>query len=294
MELHEAVMSRCSIRSFAERPVPADLLEDLVRHAVEAPTASNLQAWRFLVCDDIQLVRAIDSFSPGLSGRPPVIIVILSDMAEAEARGSVNSRIYGCMMDASMAAENLMLRAADLGLGTCAIKSYNDAAVREILHLPDSLRIELLISLGYPAKMSRKPARKPMEQVLFFNRIASSGAEGRNNSESGHENRAVSDDLPETSGLVTSPSADTELLTYMITSAAGLVGEPRSYGPLRLIESARRFTALLLEREDTDHGTLRDILKIIDSGRGLSMTDPQGFREMLSHAAAAATRLLQE
>ena len=45
-------------------------------------------------------------------------------------------------MDASMAAENLMLKAAELGLGTCAVKSYNDTAVRKILELPDRYRIE--------------------------------------------------------------------------------------------------------------------------------------------------------
>ncbi|MBR3367724.1 MAG: nitroreductase family protein [Lachnospiraceae bacterium] len=293
MELHEAVLRRSSIRSFSEQAVPRELLEDLVLHAAQAPTASNLQAWRFLVCDDAELVRAIDSFSPGLSGNPSVIIVIMSDMAEAEARGSENSRIYGCMMDASMAAENLMLRAADLGLGTCAIKSYNDAAVREILDLPDTYRVELLVSLGYPARTSRKPARKPLEQVLFFNRVPVPETGSTQVAEAATGRGYSADELTGTAEQEKDLPAEIELLIYMIASAAGLVREPRSYGPVRLIDSARRLAVLLTEREDTDRRTLQRIVDIIDAGRTLSMSDPQGFVEMLSQAAAAATHLLK-
>lgn len=68
-----------------------------------------------------------------------------------------------------MAAENLMLRTVDLGLGTCAIKSYNEAAVRKVLRLLDSARIELLVSIGYAQGQPRCPARKPMEEILFWN-----------------------------------------------------------------------------------------------------------------------------
>ena len=141
MQLTEVIEKRRSIRKFSDKPVSRGILEELIKAAALAPTASNLQAWRFFVADDPKLVRDIDSFSPGLSGKPPVIIAIASDLAEVERRGSKNSLVYGLMMDASMAAENLMLKAADLGLGTCAIKSYNDKAVHKLLNLPDTMRL---------------------------------------------------------------------------------------------------------------------------------------------------------
>ena len=74
-------------------------------------------------------------------------------------------------MDASMAAENLMLKATELGLGTCAIKSYNDTAVRKILELPEKYRIEMLISIGYPDGTPRCPKRPPAEQICYFDHI---------------------------------------------------------------------------------------------------------------------------
>lgn len=169
METIQALKERRSIRKFADRPVDREILTDLVEAACAAPSASNLQSWRFVMVTDPELVRKVDLVSPGLSGHPPVILVICSDLEEVERRGSAHSLEYGCMMDAAMAAENLMIRAADLGLGTCAIKSYNEAAVRKVLRLPDQARIELLVSIGYPEGQPRCPARKTLEEVLFWN-----------------------------------------------------------------------------------------------------------------------------
>lgn len=170
MELSQVIANRHSIRRFSPKKVEYELLQQLVEAAVLAPTASNLQAWRFFAVDDEALVHKLNLFSPGMSGCPTAIIAICSDLNEVAARGSKHSLDYGCLMDASMAAENLMLKAVELGLGTCAIKSYNETAVRKILNLPDSLRLELLISLGWPEGEPRAPKRKPMEQVLLRNR----------------------------------------------------------------------------------------------------------------------------
>ena len=92
-------------------------------------------------------------------------------MERAAKKGGKNSEVYGCLMDASMAAENLMLKATELGLGTCAIKSYNDTAVRKILELPERYRIEMLISIGYPDGTPRCPKRPPVEQICYFDHI---------------------------------------------------------------------------------------------------------------------------
>ncbi|MFR8353187.1 MAG: nitroreductase family protein [Blautia obeum] len=101
MLLNEAIMGRHSIRSFRPDPVEKSLLLTLADAAQQAPSASNLQAWRFLFITDQQLKEKVDLFSPGLSGKPPVILVICSDM-HAARKGGKNSEVYGCLMDASM------------------------------------------------------------------------------------------------------------------------------------------------------------------------------------------------
>ena len=177
MLLNEAILSRHSTRSFRPDPVDRSLLLTLADAAQQAPSASNLQAWRFLFITDQQLKDKVDLFSPGLSGKPPVILVICSDMHKAARKGGKNSEVYGCLMDASMAAENLMLKAVELGLGTCAIKSYNDSAIRKILNIPERYRIEMLMSIGYPQGEPRCPKRPPLEEICFFDHITESEKE---------------------------------------------------------------------------------------------------------------------
>ena len=294
MELHEVIEKRRSIRKFSEKPVSRELLEQLIRAAALAPSASNMQAWRFFVADEPELVRAIDSFSPGLSGTPPVIIAIASDLAEVERRGSKNSLVYGLMMDAAMAAENLMLEAADLGLGTCAIKSYNDKAVHKLLNLPDTMRLEILISVGWPAAEPREPKRKAMDQVLFWNAWAEP-AEQEEPAKAQDEPVKAQDKPAKAQSAQTEPLQLNEkelrdLLIYMITSAAGLPGEPHMYGPLRLIESAGRLARML--GSTCEEKDIRELVDIIEEGKGKNMTDPEGFCQMLQEAAAKAVDLL--
>lgn len=170
MEFSDVIQKRRSIRKFDSRSISRDTIKELIRAAQMAPTASNLQAWRFIVADDLTIVKQVCMFSPGISGHPPVVIAVASDLREVKERGSENSIRYGCMMDAAMAAENLMLAATDRGLGTCAIKSYNPTAVKKLLEIPDYFRIELLVTLGFSEGEVVPPRRKPLDKVLFWNR----------------------------------------------------------------------------------------------------------------------------
>ena len=74
-----------------------------------------------------------------------------------------------------------------------------------------------------------------------------------------------------------------ELLVYMVTSAAGLKGEPKIYGPLRLIEASQRMANIMLQ-EDVENEPLRELIRIIEDGKRKSMTDEDGFYKMLDEA----------
>lgn len=76
-----------------------------------------------------------------------------------------------------------------------------------------------------------------------------------------------------------------ELLVYMITSAAGLPGEPRIYGPLRMIEASERLCGLMLEK-DPGNRDLKELADIINAGKGKSSSDEDAFLRMLQDAAA--------
>ena len=81
-------------------------------------------------------------------------------------------------------------------------------------------------------------------------------------------------------------SESMELLVYLVTSAAGLRGEPEIYGPLRLIEASKRL-ALMLADQDAEHeGSLRELAELIDARQNDCMTDEESFYRMLDAASA--------
>ena len=85
MELLTAIKERHSIRSFEEKKVPEELLLKLADAAQKAPSASNLQAWRFLFVTDEEKREKVDFFSPGLSGRPPAASLASSRLDSRQA-----------------------------------------------------------------------------------------------------------------------------------------------------------------------------------------------------------------
>ena len=163
------IKKRRSVRSFTDKKVPRDLLDQLIEGAIWAPTGSNIQPWFFGLVDDPVVVDQIISFSPGLLGNPPCVIVLCSDKQRAYEKGAELGRDILCVMDISMAAQNILLVATEKGLSTCCVKSFNKRAVNKILGLPEHLEAELIISVGYAQKEPPRPSRRSKEKVSFYN-----------------------------------------------------------------------------------------------------------------------------
>ena len=258
MELQRAIGERHSIRSFKKDAVPEDVLLKLADAGQKAPSTSNMQAWRFLFVTDPALKEKVDLFAQGLSGKPPVILVICSDREAALKKGGSNAEEYGCVIDAALAAENIMLSALEYGLGTCLIKSYDEVSVREILRIPEKYRIEMLMSIGYSEGNPRCPVRPEVEKVAFFNQFPEAGKAELDIL------TAIDDDdvCEELSMGKKALSAEKEVLIYMLTSAKALPGEPPRYGLLRLLESVRRICEIWADG-DAKNKVYQDILACI-------------------------------
>lgn len=166
MQLDEALRGRRSIRRFAPPAVTRDTLERLVDSARWAPTAGNMQAWRFVVVTSEAVLRQLRMVAPGLMGAPPALIIVCEDDEEATRRAGANG-VYLSRMDAAMAAYAITLEAYSRRLGTCIVASFNAAAVRFLLQLPDNVTPVLIISVGYPAVSPRAPSRRT-DNVIFM------------------------------------------------------------------------------------------------------------------------------
>jgi nitroreductase len=163
VDVLEAIKQRRSIRQFTEQAIERELLEQILDAARWAPTASNQQKWRFIVVTDPTVKEMVRKVSPGIFATPAAFIVICAEAAPEAS--DWDERTY--LADCAVAAQNIMLAAHALGLGSCVALSYGRAAVQEILDIPDRVKPELIVTLGYPAEDPSPPPRLPLSQIAF-------------------------------------------------------------------------------------------------------------------------------
>lgn len=163
MEVIEAIKCRRSIRQYTDQPIEKHALEKLLDAARWAPTASNQQRWRFVVVTLPSMKDLVRKFAPGIFAMPAAFIVIC---AEKKPNDSASAEITH-LADCSIAAQNIMLAAHSMGIGTCVALSYAKAAIAEILSIPEGVEPMLVITLGYPAENPEPPARLDIDQIAF-------------------------------------------------------------------------------------------------------------------------------
>ena len=166
MDVLGAIMARRSVRRFHEtRIAPADI-ECLIEAAIWAPSGGNAQSWRFVVVQNEERIRRLRMVSPGMPGPPPCIIAVCQDVDLAERLGAR----LGCekltLFDSAMAAQNLLLAAHAVGLGTCVVASFHARGVKNVLRLPESIEPVLLVAVGRPRERPAPPSRR-REGVVF-------------------------------------------------------------------------------------------------------------------------------
>ena len=167
MDVMTAIKNRRSIRRFLDRPVAKKTLGKLIEAAVWAPSGGNAQNWRFVVVTDPGMMKKIKMVSPGLLGNPPAVIVIAQDMDAAKHKGGKKGSESLTKMDSAIAAQNIMLAAHSLGLGTCVIASFHPKAVGQMIKLPENIPPHLLVSVGHPDMDPPPPPRK-LEEVTWW------------------------------------------------------------------------------------------------------------------------------
>ncbi|AGF97004.1 Nitroreductase family protein [Methanosarcina mazei Tuc01] len=161
METLEAIHTRRSIRKYTDRPVPRELVTELLRAAMSAPSAVNAQPWVFIVIDDRKILDEIPTFSPY-----PLAILVCGDTTQEKAPGY-------WVQDCSAAIQNLLLAAHDAGLGAVwtGIFPMTDRVqgFRKAFGLPGHVFPLGLVPVGYPAE-KLSPQDRYREEKVYNNR----------------------------------------------------------------------------------------------------------------------------
>jgi len=167
MSVLEAIKTRRSIRSFLNKPLPDEDAVKILDAARLAPSGGNLQRWDFIYVKDPQVLRMIKNCSPGFYGDATAAIVIgMKGRSGAFGRTSYTD-VVG-VLDVGFAAENILLAAHALGLGGCAIASFNEGGVKKVINAPEDWHPFLVISLGYPDKVPPTPPKKKLSEVVYL------------------------------------------------------------------------------------------------------------------------------
>jgi nitroreductase len=171
----KCIYERRSVRDFEDKPVPKEVVEELLNAAVMAPSARNTQPWHFTIVQDRETIDKLGDKAAEMRGmlgkgmkaglrlagkgtifyNAPLLVIISGKTGYDYLKDDVN-----------LAVQNMFLAAHSLGLGSCWIgmaKVLNsDAEARQELGLSSDLEIVAPLIFGYPKKQDKKiPERKP-------------------------------------------------------------------------------------------------------------------------------------
>ena len=151
MDAMKAILSRRSIRKYTAQAVPDEVITDLLKAAMSAPSASNQQPWQFVVVNDRQLLDEIPDIHPysKMLKEAAVAVLVCGDQRSEKSKGF-------WVQDCSAATQNLLLAAHATGLGAVWLGIYPNqervAKFQKKFGLPEGITPLALISIGYPAE----------------------------------------------------------------------------------------------------------------------------------------------
>ncbi len=165
MQTFDAISKRASIREYQSKPIGKALLEKLVDAGRRAPTARKVEPWEFIVITNRDcLLKLGELVSPNgafVKDAVSCIVIFCND-----------TKYY--LEDGCAATENILLAAADLGVGACWVagdKKPYTGEVAKLLGVPGNFKLISLVSLGWPKQESTQSRNRPLKEVLHWEKF---------------------------------------------------------------------------------------------------------------------------
>jgi nitroreductase len=164
----DAIAHKRAIRRFATEPLAPDHLDRILQAGRHAPSSKNRQRWMFIVCEDRDHLRELSQVGPfadHIAGAAAAVAIVTPDPRPPGAGRSI-------LFDVGMAAENMMLAAWELGIGSVPATVYEPDLARKLLGFPEDQYCEYIFSFGYPADpadLTRPPkagGRRPLDDMV--------------------------------------------------------------------------------------------------------------------------------
>ncbi|MGE4535539.1 MAG: nitroreductase family protein [Desulfovibrio sp.] len=203
MSVKDAIAARHSVRAFARKALTEGEITELLEAAGNAPSSLNSQPWRFKVVTDAADLAWFGTSEAtrkqGWLAAAPAIIISCVDLAHyvkdsqaaafffrdnkliegepmdgidayvaREAAAAEQARFGACAMNTAIAEAFLMLRATEMGLGTCWVGMFDEANIKARFHLPEGYRVVNIMAVGWPDEAQVYPRkRKSLEEIVI-------------------------------------------------------------------------------------------------------------------------------
>jgi nitroreductase len=167
METYDAIVSQRAVRRFEDRPIPGEVLERILDAGRRAPSSMNEQRWAFVVVTERERLRdlaRIGDYAGHIAGAGAAVALVTPEVEEDWRRESIQFDLGQC-------AQNLMLAAWEMGIGSVHAAVYDEDLVRGLLGHPKGWRCDYVLSFGYPVRTPSEPGeRKPLEELVHRDR----------------------------------------------------------------------------------------------------------------------------
>jgi nitroreductase len=173
MDVFQAIHTRRTVRKFSDRELEWDKVAQVLEAGKAAPSAGNLQPWKFIVVADKAKKRALAdaSLQQWWLETAPILIVVVADVERTKQfYGIRGERLYS-IQDCSAAAQNMLLAATALGVGSAWISAFEEEAVNRALGIPTEARAQAIIALGYQSEEPKEAPKNPLYNVVFLEKF---------------------------------------------------------------------------------------------------------------------------
>lgn len=178
MELDQVLKNRRSIRKYRPKDVDEKDINMILEAGLKAPSAGNLQPWRFIVTYNKKMInQAVDTTYRGGNidsdnnqdwiREVPVIILACIDYTDSLDKYGEHGK-KAAIQDVSAAVENMILKVVDLGLASCWISGFRERELREVFKVPQHMDILAFLPVGYNDGYQRKISKKDKSEVVFM------------------------------------------------------------------------------------------------------------------------------
>ena len=177
MEILEAIITRRSIRKYKDIPVEWDKVGTILEAGRWAPSSGNIQNWKFITIEDKEKIKQLAEACAEqlwIATAPFIILVVAEPNPAIRHYGVRGDRLY-TVQNCSCAAMNMMLAAHSVGLGTCWIGAFDEERVKAIVELPEQIRPQMLLTVGYADEEPKIPWKLTVEDVQFFRSYGGQG-----------------------------------------------------------------------------------------------------------------------